>query len=107
MAGVADHGLEVIESALQDAQIEKAAVSFFACHQISPWMRALVQNFVGLGHAKSIETFHWVGNLASVNVPLSLDLGAKEGLLRDGDIVTMYGGGAGVTYSSVILRWGR
>lgn len=107
MAGVADMGREVIEAAIQNAAVPKEAIRFFACHQISPWMRSLVQEFVGLSHATSVETFDWVGNLASVNVPLVLHIGSKEGLLKDGDVVAMYGGGAGITYSSVVLRWGK
>lgn len=107
MAGVADCGKEVIGLALERAGVLPGDVDFFACHQISPWMRKTVQDYCGLTRAKSVETFTWAGNLASVNVPLVLDLGGREGLLREGDRVVLYGGGAGITYSATVLRWGR
>lgn len=105
MVGVADDADEIIGAALGDAGLERPDVSFFACHQIAPWMRSTVQAFTGLERARSVETFHWAGNLASVNVPLVLSIAERDGLLRDGDVVALYGGGAGVTFSSSVLRW--
>jgi 3-oxoacyl-[acyl-carrier-protein] synthase-3 len=107
MVGVADNGKEIVDEALAEAGLRADQIDFFACHQVGPWMRSLLQDYIGLWNAKSIETFDWVGNLASVNVPLVLSLAEKDKLVKDGDAVVLHGGGAGVTYSGVVLRWGR
>jgi hypothetical protein len=36
-----------------------------------------------------------------------LATGEADGLLGDGDLVTLFGGGTGITYGAAVLRWGR
>jgi 3-oxoacyl-[acyl-carrier-protein] synthase-3 len=82
-------------------------VSFYASHQGTSWLRAVTQEFAGLGHARSVDTFPWAASVMGVNVPLVLAAAVREGKLREGDLAVAFSGGLGETWSSVVIRWGR
>jgi 3-oxoacyl-[acyl-carrier-protein] synthase-3 len=104
---VADMGAEVVNEALGRAGVSREQVGFYASHQATSWFRKATQAFIGLPNAKSCDTFAWTGSLGPANIPLVLAMGEREGLLRTDDVVAMYTGGSGITWSSLILRWGR
>ena len=47
------------------------------------------------------------GNTSAASIPLAMAEAADDGRLRDGDLVLMSGFGAGMTWGSALLRWGR
>lgn len=96
-----------IDGVLRRAELPPEHVSFVAMHQAFPWYRRVVQAAVGLEHAQALDTFTWAGSVSACNVPLVLTTAHQRGLLSDGDIVVTQGGGSGMTYSSLAIRWGR
>jgi 3-oxoacyl-[acyl-carrier-protein] synthase-3 len=104
--GFADYGRRVIDGALAQAGMTVGDVAFFACHQAQIWQRRVAQSYAGLDGARTLDTFGWAGNLAGSNIPLVLEVATRERILEGGDVVAMYGGGAGVTVSGVVARWG-
>lgn len=106
LLSVADMGREVLNEALERASVSARDIAFYASHQATAWFRPVTQEHLGLGHARSVDTFGWTGSLGAANVPICLAMGEREGLLRPGDLVATFSGGGGVTYSSAILRWG-
>ncbi|MEZ4270559.1 MAG: 3-oxoacyl-[acyl-carrier-protein] synthase III C-terminal domain-containing protein [Myxococcota bacterium] len=105
LLSVADFGAEVVHGALAAANIPAESVDYYACHQAAPWMRELTREHIGLTHAQSVDTFTWAGSLSAANIPLALAIGSQEGTLKNGDIVAMYAGGSGITYSGIVQRW--
>ena len=103
---VADHGRQVIHEALADAGLGVDDVGFYAPHQGTAWLRAVTQEFAGLRHARYTDTFPFAASLSAANIPLVLATAQRDNNLHNGDIVAMFGGGAGETWSSVIMRWG-
>jgi 3-oxoacyl-[acyl-carrier-protein] synthase-3 len=103
---VADRGREVVNSALDEAGCRADEVDFFGVHQGTPWLREVTREHFGLVKARSVETFKWAASLFASNIPLGLAIGQREGLLKSDDLVLMFAGGAGITYSSVLMRWG-
>ncbi len=102
---VADHGRQVVREALDDAGLGLDAVDFYAPHQGTAWLRAVTQEFIGLTHARYTDTFPFAASLSAANIPLVLATAQRENQLRKGDVVAMFGGGAGETWSSVVMRW--
>jgi 3-oxoacyl-[acyl-carrier-protein] synthase-3 len=47
------------------------------------------------------------GNTSAASIPLALAEAADDGRLEDGQLVLMSGFGAGMTWGSALLRWGR
>lgn len=104
---IAEMGVELVESALREAKLTKADLTFWACHQASAWLPRAVQARLGIGHARRVDTFPWAASVSGCNVPLVLATAEREGLLGAGDVVAMYSGAAGMTASSIVARWGR
>jgi 3-oxoacyl-[acyl-carrier-protein] synthase-3 len=46
-------------------------------------------------------------NTSAGSIPLALAEAADAGRIQDGDNVLLSGFGAGMTWASVVLRWGR
>ena len=104
---LADRGKEVVVDALARLELRPEDVQFYAAHQATIWFRRVTQQHIGLTGARSADTFPWAGTLSAANIPLVLATAEAEGLLLDGDLVAMYSGGTGMTWSASILRWGR
>jgi len=47
------------------------------------------------------------GNTSAASIPLAITEAADAGRITDGDLVLLSGFGAGMTWGSVVLRWGR
>lgn len=104
---VADYAQEVLGEALQRCGARPEDVDFYASHQATSWFRPVTQEHAGCHQARHVDTFAWTGSLFACNIPMVLATALREGQLRDGDLVGMFSGGSGVTYSALALRWGR
>jgi 3-oxoacyl-[acyl-carrier-protein] synthase-3 len=82
------------------------SVDFLACHQVAGNLRNQIQRLVGMSNAKFVDTMPWAGTLSSANIPLQLSCGQRESLLREDDLVGIFGTGTGSTGSVALLRWG-
>ena len=102
----ADFAIEVVGQALREAQLAPGDVDFFAVHQGTPWLRKVAHDVLGLGNARSLDTFATTGYLFGVSIPLVLETAQRRGMLARGDRVVLYGGGSGVTFGAIALGWG-
>lgn len=98
---------EVLGEALSTSAVPPDSVDFFACHQPTVWFRQAAQRAAGLTNARSADTYATLGSLFACNLPLILSTGAAAGTLRDGDLVALFSGGNGATFSATVMRWGR
>lgn len=96
---------QVLDESLAVAGLRREDVEFLAFHQATPWFREVVQRHGGFRHARYVDTFAWAGSLTCANIPLVLDVAAKEGLIKKGDVFAMHSGGSGITWSGMIGRW--
>lgn len=55
---------------------------------------------------KVISNLANYGNTSAASIPLALDEAVRGGKVKPGDIIAAAGFGAGLTWGSVILRWG-
>jgi 3-oxoacyl-[acyl-carrier-protein] synthase-3 len=88
------------------AGVDSKDVDFFAAHQATVWWRRVVQEHLGLEHARSFDTYLRAGTLSGANLPFVLHEARNRGLLNTGDLVAMFQAGTGATYSASLLRWG-
>jgi len=105
--GTADVCKESIDAVLARAGLAVNDIGFFAMYQGTPWIRRVVQDHAGLGHARSIDTFAQTGYLFAGILPAGLALAEQSGLLADDDLVLATGGGTGMTFGSIVMRWGH
>lgn len=102
----AEVGKESIDAVLTTAGITARDIEFFAMYQGTPWIHRVVQDYAGLQHARSLETFSRTGYLFSAVLPAGLALAEQAGLLVNGDLVLATSGGTGITFGSIVMRWG-
>jgi 3-oxoacyl-[acyl-carrier-protein] synthase-3 len=107
LLSIADVIKESVDGALAKSELTAADIDFFCMHQGTPWLRRVVEEYTGLSNAKSIETFSKTGYLFSAILPTALYMATEQGLLRDGDMVMLAAGGAGMTNGAMALQWGR
>lgn len=105
--GAVNQSRTVTKRSLAEAGVAANDVDFYAAHQGLAWIPKATQRLAGLTRARRVDSFPWAGSLLGANIPLVLSVGERDGLLRDGDLVTTFAGATGATISSLTLRWGR
>jgi 3-oxoacyl-[acyl-carrier-protein] synthase-3 len=103
--GLADLGKTAIDAALKKAGVRAEEISFLATHQGTGWLRPVTQKMLGLEQVKCCDTYPFTASIGPANVPFSLGTAHRKKALVPGDIVAAWAGGAGITYSGMILRW--
>lgn len=102
-----DLTVESIHAALSQARLEPRDVDVLVMHQGMPWLRHLVERHAGLTHTRSVDTYEKTGHLLAAFVPSTLVAAQEAGILADNQVVVIAGGGNGMTYGAIVLRWGR
>ncbi|NGZ78239.1 ketoacyl-ACP synthase III [Saccharibacillus alkalitolerans] len=59
----------------------------------------------GIDAERTLTSAEFYGNTSAASIPLALQLGLDAGKIKKGDTLLMYGFGAGLTHSGVIVRW--
>ena len=100
----------VIESAnttLERAGVSVEDVTWFAPHQANVRIIEAAAARLGIPLERTLVNIDRYGNTSAASIPLVLAEAADEGRLSDGDLVLLSGFGAGLTWGSALLRWGR
>ncbi len=107
IANIAERSKQVLDACFDASGVTASDVDFYACHQAFLWLRDVTQRYVGMSNARWVDTFKWAGTVSAANLPLVLGTGEREGTLKPGDLVALFQGGTGMTWSGMTLRWGR
>jgi 3-oxoacyl-[acyl-carrier-protein] synthase III len=100
----------VVESArttLDRAGVSSSDVAWFIPHQANIRIIESAATRLGVAGDRTIVNIDRYGNTSAASIPLALAEAADDGRLRDGDLVLMSGFGAGMTWASALLRWGK
>jgi 3-oxoacyl-[acyl-carrier-protein] synthase III len=100
----------VVESArmtLDRAGVAPSDVSWFVPHQANIRIIDSAASRLGIGKDRTIVNIDRYGNTSAASIPIALAEAADDGRLREGDLVLMSGFGAGMTWGSALVRWGR
>lgn len=85
--------------------LKERRVDYLALRHLHPAHRARILDTFGLETRRSASLNQW-GHHGPNDAILSLDLGLKSGLIKDGSLVVMASGGIGFTYGAAVLEWG-
>jgi len=100
----------VVESArttLDRAGVAASDVAWFVPHQANIRIIESASSRLGIPAERTIVNIDRYGNTSAASIPLALAEAADDGRLRDGDLVLMSGFGAGMTWASALLQWGK
>ena len=100
----------VVDSAqttLANAGVPASAVDVFVPHQANVRIIEAACSRLGIPMDKTIVNIDRYGNTSAASIPLALGEAIADGRIKDGDLVLLAGFGAGMTWASALLRWGR
>ncbi|CAN7572355.1 ketoacyl-ACP synthase III [Paenibacillus sp. LjRoot56] len=96
-------GIEVL---LQKSGLPLAAIDWFIPHSANLRMIDSICEKSGISINKALYSLEYFGNTSAASIPLALDLGIREGKVKVGDNLLLYGFGGGLTHAGLIVRWG-
>jgi 3-oxoacyl-[acyl-carrier-protein] synthase-3 len=91
-------------SALEAAGIEPAAVSWVVPHQANLRIISQVAARLQVPLDRFVLNIEKYGNTSSASIPIALDEGVRDGRIKPGDTVLMCALGAGISWSSALVR---
>ncbi len=80
-------------------------IDWFVPHSANIRMIHSICDKIGFSHDKALTSLESYGNTSSATIPLALWLALKEGKLKKGDKLALYGFGGGLTHAGVIIEW--
>ncbi len=97
---------ESVERLLAHCDAAIGDVDLYAPHQSNRRIIEHTLKRLRLPAEKVVLNIDRVGNTSAASIPIALADAVAGGRLRDGQLVLMTGVGAGLTWGSVLLRWG-
>jgi 3-oxoacyl-[acyl-carrier-protein] synthase-3 len=100
----------IVDSAavtLERAGVSVDDVTWFAPHQANLRIIESACGRLGMPMERTLMNIERYGNTSAASIPLVVAEAAEAGTLHDGDLVLMSGFGAGMTWASALVRWGK
>jgi 3-oxoacyl-[acyl-carrier-protein] synthase-3 len=80
-------------------------LDWFVPHSANLRMIEAICERLGIPSTRALESVTACGNTSSASIPLALDMGLRNGRLRPGNLVLLFGFGAGLAQSGLLMRW--
>jgi 3-oxoacyl-[acyl-carrier-protein] synthase III len=93
-------------TALREAKVSPEEIALFVPHQANQRIMEAIAERLGIADDRIASVVDWTGNTSSASIPLALIDSVTRGRLVPGDVVLFAGFGAGMTWASVVWRWG-
>lgn len=95
-----------LRKTLEEAGADVADLDLLIPHQANIRIVDSVAKHSGLPREKVYTNLERYGNTAAASIPIALTEALEESRIKDGDLVMLAGFGAGMTWGSMLLRWG-
>jgi 3-oxoacyl-[acyl-carrier-protein] synthase-3 len=92
---------------MQRAGVTPDDVALFVPHQANIRIIEAAAVRLDIPMERTVVNIDRYGNTSAASIPLALAEAADEGRLQPGDLVLMSGFGAGMSWASALVRWGR
>lgn len=80
-------------------------LDWFVPHSANMRIIESVCERTGIPVERTLASLETRGNTSAASIPLALDMAIKDGRLKNGDLVLLYGFGGGLTEAALLLRW--
>src|SRR5690606_40943002 len=98
--------LRTVNATLESAKVKPEDVDHVVPHQANIRIINSILNHTGLRPESLVTNLERYGNTASASIPIALAEALDAGRINDGDLVLLAGFGAGMTWGSMLLKWG-
>ncbi|MEX2285156.1 MAG: ketoacyl-ACP synthase III [Gemmatimonadota bacterium] len=92
---------------MQQCGVTADQVDLVVPHQANLRIIEAVAKYAGVPMQKVMVTVHKYGNMSAATVPVSLVEALSEGRVKPGSLILMPAFGGGLTYCSLLVRWGQ
>ena len=93
--------------ALKVAGLNREDIDYMVPHQANERIIQAAIKRLRLEEEKVYVNLDRYGNTSAASVPVALHEAMAEGRIKNGDIVVLVAFGAGLTWGSIVLRWGN
>lgn len=87
------------------AGISLEEVDWFIPHSANLRMIESICEKSGFPLEKTLYSMQYYGNTSSATIPLALELGIRDGKVKAGDTLLLYGFGGGLVHAGMLLTW--
>ncbi|WP_454862341.1 beta-ketoacyl-ACP synthase 3 [Peribacillus frigoritolerans] len=94
-----------MQTVMKNAEYQLNDVDWFVPHSANLRMIESICERSGFPIARTLYSLVGYGNTSSATIPLSLEIGIKEGKLRGGEKVLLYGFGGGLAQAGLLIDW--
>ncbi|MFS0839987.1 ketoacyl-ACP synthase III [Paenibacillus sp. 1P03SA] len=102
-AGTVPKGVSAL---LDSAGMTMSEVDWFIPHSANLRIIESVCERMDFPVGKTLYSLEYYGNTSAATIPLSLHMGLKEGKIKPGDLLLLYGFGGGLVHGGLLVRWG-
>ncbi|SDZ52176.1 3-oxoacyl-ACP synthase III family protein [Herbiconiux ginsengi] len=100
----AEVGVGLVEQTIAELGHRVGDLDFVAVHQVARSYHDTIVEVLGIDPARTVVTISEHGNLASVTLPLQLQLARERGLVGDGSLVALVGLAGGISLGAMVVR---
>ncbi len=93
--------------AMERAGVTSADIDWFVPHQANTRIIESACSRLHIPMERTVVDLDRYGNTSAASIPIALSEAVDDGRINDGDVILMTGFGAGMTWGSVVLRWGK
>ncbi len=98
---------EIAQEAMNSAGVDGTEIDWLIPHQANKRIIATLAGQLGVPAERVLVTVDQHANTSAASIPLALHSAVEAQRLRPGDLLLMVAAGAGMTWASTLLRWGR
>jgi 3-oxoacyl-[acyl-carrier-protein] synthase-3 len=93
-----------MKALLQNAGMTLADIDWFIPHSANLRIIESICERIDFPMEKTLQSLEYYGNTSAATIPLALDMGLREGKIKPGDTVLIYGFGGGLVQAGLLLR---
>lgn len=94
-----------MKALMEKAGFETDQVDWFVPHSANLRIIESICSRNALPLERTIYSLEYYGNTSAASIPLSLDKGVREGKIKPGDTLLLYGFGGGLTHAGMLVNW--
>ena len=96
-----------ITTTLERADASAHEVDWFVPHQANARIIDAAAQRLGIPPERCVQNIERYGNTSAASIPIAIREALDDGRVSPGDLVLLAGFGAGMTWGSALVRWGR
>lgn len=98
---------ESVINVVEKAGIQKDEVDFLIPHQANIRIMGAARQRLGISEDKMAQSIKKYGNTSAASIAIALSEEAKNGKIKNDDLIVLVGFGGGLTWGAIVMRWGK